>query len=72
LKDDPDVYVIGNSVGVVSPNFNFYPKAGHVANAHPKIVAKYISERVKGRGALQVLGQRQGHHSGSGRRQSAA
>ena len=49
LKDDPDVYVIGDSVGAVSPNFNFYPKAGHVANAHAKIVAKYISERVKGR-----------------------
>ena len=49
LKDDPDVYVIGDAVGVVSPNFNFYPKAGHVANAHAKIVAKYIAERVKGR-----------------------
>ena len=49
MKDDPDVYVIGDSVGAVSPNFNFYPKAGHVANAHAKIVAKYISERVKGR-----------------------
>ena len=49
MKDDPDVYVIGDSVGVVSPQFLFYPKAGHVANAHAKIVAKYISERVKGR-----------------------
>lgn len=49
MKDDPDVYVIGDSVGVVSPHFNFYPKAGHIANAHGKIVAKYISERVKGR-----------------------
>ena len=45
LKDDPDVYVIGDAVGIVSPNFNFYPKAGHVANAHAKIVAKYIAER---------------------------
>ena len=33
LKDDPDTYVIGDSVGVVSPLFRFYPKAGHVANA---------------------------------------
>ena len=49
LKDDPDVYVIGDAVGVVSPQFRFYPKAGHVANAHAKIVAKYIVERVKGR-----------------------
>jgi len=49
MKDDPDVYVIGDSVGAVSPQFNFYPKAGHVANAHARIVAKYIVERVKGR-----------------------
>jgi NADH dehydrogenase FAD-containing subunit len=49
MKDDPDVYVIGDAVGVVSPQFNFYPKAGHVANAHAKIVARYIAERVKGR-----------------------
>ena len=41
--------MIGDAVGVVSPQFRFYPKAGHVANAHAKIVAKYISERVKGR-----------------------
>ena len=25
-----------------SPLFNFYPKAGHVANAHARIVANYI------------------------------
>lgn len=49
MKDDPDVYVIGDAVGVVSPNFNFYPKAGHVANAHAKIVAKYIVDRSQGR-----------------------
>ena len=48
LKDDPDTYVIGDAVGVVSPLFRFYPKAGHVANAHAKIVAKYIAERLKG------------------------
>jgi len=49
MKDDPDVFVIGDSVGAVSPLFGHYPKAGHVANAHARIVAKYISERVKGR-----------------------
>ena len=49
MKDDPDTYVIGDSVGVVSPLFRFYPKAGHVANAHAKIVANYIVQRVKGR-----------------------
>ena len=55
LKDDPDTYVIGDSVGVVSPLFNFYPKAGHVANAHARIVARYIAERVKGRDPKYAL-----------------
>ena len=49
LKDDPDTYVIGDAVGVVSPQFNFYPKAGHVANAHGKIVARYIADRAAGK-----------------------
>jgi NADH dehydrogenase FAD-containing subunit len=49
LKDDKDVYVIGDAVGIVSPQFLFYPKAGHVANRHAKIVAKYIAERAAGR-----------------------
>jgi NADH dehydrogenase FAD-containing subunit len=55
MKDDPDVFVIGDSVGAVSPLFGHYPKAGHVANAHAKIVAKYISERVKGRELKHAL-----------------
>lgn len=49
LKDDPNVYVIGDAVGLVSPQFLFYPKAGHVANAHGRIVARYIAERAAGR-----------------------
>ena len=49
LKDDRDVYVIGDAVGIVSPQFLFYPKAGHVANRHAKIVARYIAERAAGR-----------------------
>lgn len=49
LKNDPDVYVIGDAVGFVSPQFQFYPKAGHVANRHGRIVAKYIAERLAGR-----------------------
>ncbi len=49
LKDDPDVYVIGDAVGLVSPQFHFYPKAGHVANAHARIVARYIADRVAGK-----------------------
>ncbi|MFV0679337.1 NAD(P)/FAD-dependent oxidoreductase [Ottowia sp.] len=51
MTSDPNVYVIGDAVGQVSPqkNFLFYPKAGHVANAHGKIVAGYIAERLAGR-----------------------
>ncbi len=49
LKNDPNVYVIGDAVGLVSPQFLFYPKAGHVANQQGRIVAKYIAERIAGR-----------------------
>jgi NADH dehydrogenase FAD-containing subunit len=55
LKDDKDVYVIGDAVGVVSPQFNFYPKAGHVANAHGRIVARYIADRVAGKAPQATL-----------------
>ena len=55
LKDDKDVYVIGDAVGVVSPQFNFYPKAGHVANAHGRIVARYIADRVAGKAPQGAL-----------------
>ena len=49
LKDDPNVYVIGDAVGVVSPLFRFYPKSGHIANRHARTVARYIAEREAGR-----------------------
>lgn len=49
LKDDKDVYVIGDAVGFVSPQFAFYPKAGHVANRQAKIIARYIADRAAGR-----------------------
>ncbi|HQQ79617.1 MAG TPA: glycosyltransferase N-terminal domain-containing protein, partial [Thermoanaerobaculia bacterium] len=55
LKNDPDVYVIGDAVGMVSPQFLFYPKAGHVANAHGRIVAGYIAERLAGRAPKPAL-----------------
>lgn len=55
VRSDPDVYVIGDAVGAVSPAFGHYPKAGHVANAHARIVARYISERVKGREPKYLL-----------------
>lgn len=49
LKSDDRVYVIGDAVGQVAPTFRFYPKSGHVANAHGQIVAGYIAERIAGR-----------------------
>jgi len=49
LKGDPNVYVIGDAVGFVSPQFAFYPKSAHVANRHGHIVARYIAERIAGR-----------------------
>lgn len=55
LKGDPDVYVIGDAVGQVSPQFLFYPKAGHVANAQGKIVARYIADRLAGRSPNAAL-----------------
>ncbi|WP_234414075.1 FAD/NAD(P)-binding oxidoreductase [Ideonella sp. A 288] len=54
LKDDPRIYVIGDSVGAVSPQFGHYPKSGHVANRMGRSVAKYIAQQAKGE-ALQPL-----------------
>jgi NADPH-dependent 2,4-dienoyl-CoA reductase/sulfur reductase-like enzyme len=47
-KTDDRVYVIGDAVGAVSPQFGHYPKSGHVANRHARIVAKYIATRLAG------------------------
>ncbi len=54
-RNDKDVYVIGDAVGFVSPHFAFYPKAGHVANRHARIVARYIAEREAGRDPSYIL-----------------
>jgi NADH dehydrogenase FAD-containing subunit len=48
LKDDAQVYVIGDSVGAVSPQFGHYPKAGHVAHAQGRSVAHYIGQQARG------------------------
>lgn len=55
LRGDDRVYVIGDAVGMVSPQFRFYPKAGHVAHAHGRIVAGYLAERLAGRAPAPVL-----------------
>lgn len=49
LKTDDRVYVIGDAVGQVAPTFRFYPKSGHVANAHGHIVAGYLAQRLAGK-----------------------
>lgn len=54
-RQDKDVYVIGDAVGFVSPQFAFYPKAGHLANRQARIVAKYIAEREAGREPTYIL-----------------
>jgi NADPH-dependent 2,4-dienoyl-CoA reductase/sulfur reductase-like enzyme len=48
LKDDPNVFVIGDSVGAVSPQFGHYPKSGHVANRMGRSVSTYIAQQSKG------------------------
>lgn len=55
LKDDPQVYVIGDSVGAVSPQFGHYPKSGHVANRMGRSVAQYIGQQAKGQAPTPVI-----------------
>jgi len=55
LKDDPQVFVIGDAVGAVSPHFGHYPKSGHVANRQAKAVATYIAQQVKGQPLKPVI-----------------
>ncbi len=47
LPDDHRVFVIGDSVGAVSPQFGHYPKSGHVAQRMGQSVARYISAQAK-------------------------
>lgn len=49
LRDDPSVFVIGDSVGAVSPQFGHYPKSGHVANRMGRSVARYVAQQAQGR-----------------------
>lgn len=48
LPDDPQTFVIGDSVGAVSPQFGHYPKSGHVANRMGASVARFIGRQAKG------------------------
>jgi NADH dehydrogenase FAD-containing subunit len=55
VKDDPQVFVIGDSVGAVSPHFGHYPKSGHVANRQARAVAKHIALQAKGQAPAHVM-----------------
>ncbi len=55
VKDDPQVFVIGDSVGAVSPHFGHYPKSGHVANKEGRAVAQYISQQARGQALTHVM-----------------
>ncbi|MGE0312174.1 MAG: FAD-dependent oxidoreductase [Lautropia sp.] len=55
VKDDPQVFVIGDSVGAVSPKFGHYPKSGHVANRMAKSVAQYIAQQARGEAMKPVI-----------------
>ena len=54
-RSDDRVYFVGDLMGAISPQFGYYPKSGHVANAIGKIVARNISERVAGKEVVAVL-----------------
>ena len=55
VKDDPQVFVIGDSVGAVSPQFGHYPKSGHVANRMARSVAQHIADQANGREPKHVM-----------------
>jgi len=55
VKDDPQVFVIGDSVGAVSPKFGHYPKSGHVANRMARSVAQHIADQARGREPKPIL-----------------
>jgi len=55
VKEDPQVFVIGDSVGAVSPHFGHYPKSGHVANRQAKAISKYIAQQAKGEALKAVI-----------------
>lgn len=54
-NNDPDVFIIGDSVGRASQLFGFYPKAGHVANRLAKIAVRHIAARMAGKELEKLL-----------------
>lgn len=54
-NSDDRVYIVGDSMGPISPQFGYYPKSGHVANYIAKIVARNIGQRVRGEEVVAEL-----------------
>ena len=54
-KSDDRVYIIGDSIGQVSPLFGHYPKSAHVASTLGRIVAKNLSQRIAGKTVERIL-----------------
>lgn len=54
-NSDEDVYIVGDSMGAISPHFGHYPKSGHVANYIAKIVSRNIAQRVRGEEVVAEL-----------------
>ena len=49
------MFVIGDSMGAVSPHFGHYPKAGHVANRQGRSVAQFIALQAKGQELKPII-----------------
>ncbi|NPD17668.1 NAD(P)/FAD-dependent oxidoreductase [Xinfangfangia sp. D13-10-4-6] len=54
-RSDENVFIIGDSMGAISPHFGHYPKSGHVANYIGRIVAGNIGQRVRGEDVVAEL-----------------
>lgn len=52
---DDSVYIVGDSMGLISDQFGHYPKSAHVAHAIAKIVAQNLYERVNDKDIIPVL-----------------
>lgn len=54
-NSDEDVYIVGDSMGMISDQFGHYPKSAHVANAIAHIVARNLAQRVSGQEVVPEL-----------------
>ncbi|MDO4231444.1 MAG: FAD/NAD(P)-binding oxidoreductase [Lautropia sp.] len=54
-KADDRVYLVGDCMGFISRQFGHYPKSAHVANVIGKIVARNLTQRIKGEEVTPIL-----------------